>query len=255
MERDATTSTVRGARAGGDAAGNVSPVTDTSAPNRSRLIVFEGVDAAGKTTQTKLLARNIDAVATFQFGATALGAQLRKLVLDPPEGHVDNRAAALMIAADKAQHLADVVIPALQAGRHVVSDRFTASMLAYQGHGQGLPMGPLEKILEFSVGGLKPDLTVLLDIDPDTAGRRRSERRGPFRTARHAVHPPCPCRISHPRRRRRRPLGCHRRSRHRKHGRCRGRCRGERPARARLNTTRRRCTGSRAGAILAYRDP
>ena len=162
-------------RAGGGAAGNVSSVTDPSTDRAARLIVFEGVDAAGKTTQTKLLAGHLNAVATFQFGATALGVQLRSLVLDPPEGHVDNRAAALMIAADKAQHLADVVIPALQAGRHVVSDRFTASMLAYQGHGQGLPMGPLEQILKFSVGGLAPDLTVLLDIDPDTAARRRPQ--------------------------------------------------------------------------------
>ena len=148
------------------------PSPDTA---KGRLIVLEGVDAAGKTTQTARLAERLGAVATFQFGATPLGAEIRRLVLNPPGGGLDPNAEALLIAADKAQHLAETVAPALATGRHVVSDRFTASMLAYQGYGRGLPLGPLTQVLEFSVGGFEPDLNILLDVEPAAAVQRRPE--------------------------------------------------------------------------------
>ena len=142
------------------------------------LIAFEGIDAAGKSTQARLLCERLrtecgEAVLTFQFGATDAGAAMRDILLDPAVGGLDERAEALLVIADKAQHVAEVVRPALNAGRHVVTDRYTASTLAYQGYGRRLAIDELTAMLDFATGGLSPDLTVLLDIDPGTAGERR----------------------------------------------------------------------------------
>ena len=151
----------------------VAGMAGSSDGGRGRLIVFEGGDGAGKTTQARLLAGRLDAVATFQMGATAVGAEIRRLVLAPPGDSIDLRAEALLVAADKAQHVAEVVEPALAAGRHVVSDRFTASSVVYQSYGRGVPRDELEQLLGFAVAPLEPDLTILLDIDPVVAARRR----------------------------------------------------------------------------------
>lgn len=134
-----------------------------------RLIALEGVDAAGKSTQVPLLVKGLGAVETFQFGATAIGAALRGILLEPPSRHFDPKAEALLIIADKAQHVAEIVKPALEKGHDVVSDRFTASTVAYQGYGRGLDVAVLRSIMDFATGGIEPDLNVLLDVHPDVA--------------------------------------------------------------------------------------
>ena len=137
-----------------------------------RLIAVEGIDGAGKSTQSRRLAVSMRAASTFQFGATEVGAVIRGLLLDPALGALDDRTEALLIIADKAQHVAEVVAPALRAGRDVVTDRFTASTLAYQGYGRGLDLGGLQSMLRFATGGIEPALNVLLDIPPELASRR-----------------------------------------------------------------------------------
>lgn len=140
-----------------------------------RLIALEGVDAAGKSTQAPFLAEALGAVKTFQYGATDIGRVLRQILLEPPSSHFDPRAEALLIIADKAQHVAEIVGPALEEGRDVVSDRFTASTIAYQGYGRGLDIAVLRSIMDFATGGIEPDLNVLLDVPTDVALSRLGE--------------------------------------------------------------------------------
>ena len=129
-----------------------------------RLIVFEGADASGKSTQARRLAERLGADLTFQFGATAIGAAIRSILLDPAHSELDDRAEALLVIADKAQHVAEIVGPALERGETVVSDRFTASTSAYQGYGRGLDLAGLDAMMRFATHGIEPDLTVLLDV-------------------------------------------------------------------------------------------
>jgi dTMP kinase len=143
-----------------------------SAPGR--LIALEGIDGCGKTTQARLLADRLGAVLTFEPGATALGASLRTLLLHPDQPAVAERAEALLMAADRAQHVAEVVRPALGRGEWVVTDRFSASTLAYQGYGRGLDLGELTGLIEWATGGLAPDLSVLVDVDPAVGRARRA---------------------------------------------------------------------------------
>jgi len=139
---------------------------------RSRFIAFEGGEGCGKSTQATLLARSIGAVLTREPGGTELGTRLRDLLLDPLVGDIDPRAEALLMAADRAHHVATVIRPALAAGDHVVSDRFAASSLAYQGFGRGLSLDEVREISEWATGGLWPDLTVLLDVPVEVAAAR-----------------------------------------------------------------------------------
>jgi dTMP kinase len=135
-------------------------------------IVFEGGDGVGKSTQARKLAdwvasKGREVVLTFEPGDTPIGAKLRGLVLDPAWGDVAPRAEALMYAADKAQHVHEVVLPALQRGAVVISDRYVDSMLAYQGAGRVLEPDRVEQMARWATQDLLPDLTVLLDLDPD----------------------------------------------------------------------------------------
>ncbi len=142
-----------------------------------RLIALEGIDGCGKTTQARRLAERLDALYTFEPGATALGTDIRALVLGRRPAPIDDRTEALLMAADRAQHVAEVVAPALAAGRWVVTDRFSASMLVYQGYGRGLDLGDLRRLSQWSSGGLEPDLTVLVDVPVEVAeGRFPPER-------------------------------------------------------------------------------
>ena len=145
---------------------------DGSGEMFGRLIAVEGVDAVGKSTQVRLLAESLSAVATFQFGATDTGAMIRRILIDPANEGLDHRAEALLIIADKAQHVAEVVAPALRSGQDVVSDRFTASTLAYQGYGRGLDLDMLRSMMNYATRGVEPDLNVLLELAPETAARR-----------------------------------------------------------------------------------
>ena len=140
---------------------------------RGRYLVFEGIDGCGKSTQAARLAGLLDGVLTFEIGATKLGGALRKLVLNT-EYSPSALAEALLIAADRAEHMTEVVIPALNAGRTVVSDRNGASTIAYQGYGRSLDRVLMKTLVEIATQGVTADLTVLLDIDPALAAQRRS---------------------------------------------------------------------------------
>lgn len=144
-------------------------------------VVFEGGDSVGKTTQVALLGawladRGVPHVVTRQPGGTEVGAELRRLVLDPSFGDVSPRAEALMYAADKAQHVHGLVSPALDSGQVVVCDRYVDSMVAYQGAGRALGQAEVSRIAWWAVGGLRPDLTVLLDADPGDAVARIKDK-------------------------------------------------------------------------------
>jgi dTMP kinase len=141
-----------------------------------RFIVLEGGDATGKTTQAALLATRLrdqgrEVVQTFEPGGTALGGSLRRLLLDG-EGTVEPEAEALLMAADRAQHVLEVVRPSLGRGDWVVSDRFMPSSLAYQGVGRGLGVPTIEIVNGIATGGLEPDLVVVLDLPPEVATER-----------------------------------------------------------------------------------
>ncbi len=142
---------------------------------RGRFVVLEGGEGCGKSTQTALLAAALDAVVTRQPGGTPLGARLRELLLsvaDDPSP-IDERAEALLMAADRAQHVAEVIEPTLATGRHVICDRYTPSTIAYQGHGRGLDVEWLGRLAGWASRDLQPDLVVLLDVPEDVAAERR----------------------------------------------------------------------------------
>jgi dTMP kinase len=131
-------------------------------------IAFEGGDGAGKSTQAALLCDWLEGAGhavtrTFQPGDSRIGAPLRRLLLDPASGNIADRAEALLYAADKAQHVDEVIRPALARGELVVSDRYVDSMIAYQGAGRRLDAAEIAQLAWWSVGGLVPDLTILLD--------------------------------------------------------------------------------------------
>ena len=141
---------------------------------RGRLVALEGIDGCGKSTQARILAERLGAEVTFEPGATPLGAALRRLLLAPDGSAVAERAEALLMAADRAQHVAEVIEPTLASGRWVVTDRYSASTLAYQGFGRGLDLDDLRSLVTWATGGLRPDLTVLLDLPVAVAVGRRN---------------------------------------------------------------------------------
>lgn len=149
--------------------------------SRGRFIVFEGGEASGKSTQAGLLAKRLGARLTREPGGTPLGARLRDLLLDPATS-VSPRAEALLMAADRAQHVAELIEPALSAGVDVVSDRFVGSSLAYQGYGRELGTSAVGALSEFAVGSVHADLVLLLDLPPEEVVRRLAGRdEGPDR--------------------------------------------------------------------------
>ncbi len=143
-----------------------------AASARGRFIVFEGADGTGKSTQAARLAERLDAVLTREPGGTPIGSKIRTLVLDPDHPELDDRTETLLMAADRAQHVAEVIGPALASGRHVVSDRHVASSLAYQGVGRGLGVDAVAAVNAFGLDGVRPDLTVLLVLDTSDAQSR-----------------------------------------------------------------------------------
>lgn len=138
----------------------------------AKFIAFEGGEACGKSTQAALLAEAIDAVLTREPGGTEIGARIRSLLLDPSTEGLVPRGEALLMAADRAQHVAEVVRPALAQGRHVVTDRYAGSSLAYQGFGRGLPVEELRSLSDWAADGLWPDLVILLDVPAEVAAAR-----------------------------------------------------------------------------------
>jgi dTMP kinase len=143
---------------------------------RGLFVTFEGIDRSGKTTQAGLLvdALGDDAVGVREPGGTPAGERLRELLKDPavPLGP---ETEALLFAAARSELVANVVLPALDAGKVVVSDRFLDSSLAYQGGARGLGIDDVERVNSFATRGLRPDLTFLLDLSPDDAASRTGE--------------------------------------------------------------------------------
>src|SRR5271157_5638346 len=158
-------------------------------PARGRLIALEGIDGCGKSTQARALADALGARLTHEPGATAVGALLRRLLLAPDSPPPSPRAEALLMAADRAEHVALVIEPALAAGQWVVSDRYSASTIAYQGYGRGLDPADLGELVTWAAAGLAADLSVLVDVTVEVAAARlaaggrggadRMERLGP----------------------------------------------------------------------------
>ncbi|HSN44669.1 MAG TPA: dTMP kinase [Propionibacteriaceae bacterium] len=137
-------------------------------------VVFEGGDSVGKSTQVRMLAEwlrheHVEHLVTHEPGDTWLGQQVRRLVLDVDSGSISPRTEALLYAADKAQHVDEVVIPALERGLVVISDRYVDSTLAYQGAGRVLAIDEVEAVARWATHDLRPDLTILLDAAPDQA--------------------------------------------------------------------------------------
>ncbi len=137
-------------------------------------IALEGGEGSGKSSQARRLARRLDAVLTREPGGTTLGSELRKLLLAPDMPAVSPRAEALLMAADRAEHMALVIEPALADRRHVVSDRSVYSSLAYQGGARGLGIEQIRRLNDFAVGGVLPDVVVLLELAPEVAASRLS---------------------------------------------------------------------------------
>jgi dTMP kinase len=148
-------------------------------------VCFEGGDGSGKSTQSRALAAWLEAESyavrlTFEPGDTEVGVRVREIVLDPATGELSDRTESLLYAADKAEHVHQVVQPALDRGEVVITDRYVDSMLAYQGAGRPLHLAEVEHVARWATHHLRPHLTVVLDLEPDHglgrfAGRDRIE--------------------------------------------------------------------------------
>ncbi len=142
------------------------------------LITFEGPEGSGKTTQARLLAEHLrgkgcQVVLTREPGGTPIGDQIRRILHDPDNVEMAPWAEVFLYTASRAQLVAEVIRPALAAGKVVICDRFYDSTLAYQGYGRGLDLETLWQITRIATGGLVPDLTLYLDIQPDEGLARR----------------------------------------------------------------------------------
>jgi dTMP kinase len=153
---------------------------------KGTFITFEGIEGSGKSTQIAMLAnyltaRGVRHVLTREPGGTLIGDQVRKILLDPVNRTLDPAAELLLYAASRAQHLREIIIPALADGAIVLCDRFSDATLAYQGYGRGLDTGMINALDRIVTAGLRPDLTLLFDIEaaPGIArARGRNKSRG-----------------------------------------------------------------------------
>ncbi|CBT74747.1 dTMP kinase [Glutamicibacter arilaitensis] len=151
---------------------------ESSAPTRGLFIVFEGGDGAGKTTQVAMAqqwleSRGATVRTTREPGGTQISEELRSLVLEHGHGEIDARTEALIYSAARAAHVQQVIRPSLEAGTHIICDRFVDSSLAYQGMGRELGFAAVASINDFATGGLKPDVTIILDISAEHGRARR----------------------------------------------------------------------------------
>jgi dTMP kinase len=153
-------------------------------------IAFEGGEGSGKSTQAERLAERLGsrALLTFEPGDSGLGAEIRRVLLDSPDLDIIDRAEALLMAADRAQHVAEVIEPALAAGRTVICDRYAGSSIAYQGYGRQLSASEVEQLSRWAAQGRWPDLVVLLELPPDAAGSRLDRAKDRLESAGDAFH-------------------------------------------------------------------
>ena len=147
-------------------------MTDGTFTDTGVFVCFEGGEGAGKSTQSRLLAAWLEeqgcaVLLTFEPGDTPVGKQLRGIVLDPATGDLSPRTEALLYAADKAEHVDTLVLPALRRGEVVITDRYVDSSLAYQGAGRVLDVGEVTSLQRWATGDLRPHLTVVLDVAPE----------------------------------------------------------------------------------------
>jgi dTMP kinase len=153
---------------------------------KGTFITFEGIEGSGKSTQIVLLAnylksRCIEIVLTREPGGTLIGDQIRKILLNPANKALDPSAELFLYSASRAQHLSEVILPALAASTIVLCDRFSDATLAYQGYGRGLDRDMIRELDRIVTAGIRPDLTVLLDIDAAVGlqrARGRNNSRG-----------------------------------------------------------------------------
>jgi len=148
---------------------------------RGVFVCLEGGEGSGKSTQSRLLqealiAEGYTVVLTFEPGDTGVGKELRRIVLSPETGELADKTEALLYAADKAEHVETLVLPALARGEVVITDRYVDSTLAYQGAGRSLAVAEVEQVARWATGDLRPHLTVVLDLEP-AAGLGRFEER------------------------------------------------------------------------------
>jgi dTMP kinase len=153
-------------------------------------ISFEGVEGCGKSTHVALLAqtlreRGYEVVATREPGGTAVGLTLRQILLSPAGSPLATGAELLLMLADRAQHVQEVIAPNLRAGKIVISDRFSDSTTAYQGYGRGIERDLLLRLNTFACSGYMPALTILLDVPVSEGLRRANKRRGNVSPADH----------------------------------------------------------------------
>ncbi len=153
-----------------------SALDNASAP-RGRLIAFEGIDGSGKSTQARLLADRLHGELTREPGGTEFGAAIREIVLSSATA-LGPQAEALLMLADRSHHANSYIGPLLDSGRHVVTDRFAASTLAYQGYGRGLDLGLLDSLTSWVLGELRADLNILIDLPVKESLRRANSRPG-----------------------------------------------------------------------------
>ena len=141
-----------------------------------RYIALEGAEGCGKSTHAARLAAALDAVLTRETGGTDIGRRIREILHDTSVTNLSDRSEALLVAADRAQHIDEVVRPALADGRHVVSDRSVYSSLAYQGYGRGLDLAEVRTINTWAMHSAWPDLVVFIDVDEVSLAQRMRSR-------------------------------------------------------------------------------
>jgi dTMP kinase len=150
--------------------------------NKGLFVTFDGIDGCGKSTQLELAAsflksRNIDCVVTREPGGTAISEKIRSILLSPENGEMCDKCEVLLYCAARAQHVNDVIAPAVARGSVVLCDRFAEATFAYQGSGRGMSIADLEMLNNFAVDGIIPALTFIFDIDIATA-RERLDKSG-----------------------------------------------------------------------------
>jgi dTMP kinase len=148
---------------------------------RGLFITFEGIDGCGKSTQRELLAeqlkqRGLEVVVTREPGGTEIGEGIRRLLISDASVHIAPTTELLLYVAARAQHVAELIKPSVEAGRIVISDRYTDSTVAFQGYGRGLDLEMVAKLNTFATNGLVPDLTIVFDLDPAMARTRLGSR-------------------------------------------------------------------------------